>query len=1274
MMVRRFSTLLRRIAGDRAGAILPLAIMASLLGLAVVVPAAVLVGTVALRQGDFEDKTRETYLTDAAVIAVVEDLIRGADGSPGVPLDYIPPTVNFAGAVPFVSVREVGVDAEIGSEGAQGSGKLASLRSVVYEPDGQPNVITGTNPQGGLTQLLKDDSQFFRLEGVGQLPGPTDVSGASTVEFEVTSEPIGFAELNIATVTLNLQSFEETVRLEAFVYNPTREGATPDGFNPNPYLNRLLDHEHHSNHSVHDHDDDHDHHNHKKDDPPHTHHKNVNHHHHVHDGETPSHDHHHHEFDHQHHHGHHHGDDDSDDHDHHLDHDDGDDDDDHDHAHHHHELDHLHLHDPGDPHGHDHEHHSHKEHDHHSGEATLSFSLDDDDLDYLNSLNTKALRIKVRATAYFDADHHHNVHGDDDDDDDDDGNWVHGHHHHWNHKNREQMQLWTDLVEFLASGIATVDQLGIKGEPNVIKGTIISGSGADTFSDDLKYYTIATPPSVVEFEVTSQDFAFDRVDNASISIVFRQVPPPPEDDDYETEVELFVFNPTDPAHGLDGYDNKADKKLEVEPPDIDRVLEFRLGEADIAYLNTLSPISVKFKLRMKAGDDDDGSDDGGPFTLQVDQIRFIPTTTDAQENAIRPGSQQFIDPGLRNPAFAQVKPGEGFLMRFDDLKPGMMNVTWAFEEPLPAHRFHDDDDDDGSDDDGSGTGHDEDDWVGVFVFRGLVVDENDDDSDDDNERPFVIPPGGTTDLPEIDDDEDLHHDDIDDDDDDSDDIDDGNVLVASAHAHHAASFVRTGFFEVESGVYTIVYFNNFDFNDGVTISTSPFTPNGEDSGTWVYGSAFKDYVVEAMGSKVRLKAVARQVPGPIASSEFPWATDQIAWAENFVLIQSWGEPTDIAAVDLDTDEDGIQNEVDGQLIGGAFVDQRVEESKRFTDQHRGGVTFGSITGRSGIDIRVRDLNDPAVGMLIWATGEGDAVASVNVCDTALLISIGDVVKVTCGSLTIDVVDGLIEIPLTSESTAKLPKDSVAKVTPISAGSATIENLPESKVEITIEAQAGSVQLPPGAQAQVTQGSPLPTPQATPVPTPVPPTPIPTPVPPTQTPIPNTPTPVPPTPTPTPVPATPTPVPAPTPTPVPPTPTPTSTFTAATATPVPPTPTPTLVPPTPTPTLVPPTPTPTPTPVPAPEPPTNVSLEVDDDEITVQWNPSPTGGAKYNVYRATTSGGPYSAIATDLSPTQYLDASVDEDLTYYYIVKAEKNGVESVASNEAQSGDDDDDSD
>ena len=432
-----------------------------------------------------------------------------------------------------------------------------------------------------------------------------------------------------------------------------------------------------------------------------------------------------------------------------------------------------------------------------------------------------------------------------------------------------------------------------------------------------------------------------------------------------------------------------------------------------------------------------------------------------------------------------------------------------------------------------------------------------------------------------------------------------NSLVARSHVHAevGASFVSTGFFETNLGIYTIVFWNDDKVHnkheEKFTAVAKPFVPPGPDDSaganqsTGFFASVYQDYVIRAGSEKINLKSVVRQIPGPTDNGFGDWSTDNIAWAKNLVLIQSWAEPVDLAPVITDLDEDGMLDLVDGKFTNGAFTDQRAVKSIEFTDQHRGGVTFGKIVELKDITIRVRDLNNPDDGVLIWGTGWGEAVATVSVCDTNIQMTIGDVLKVTCGSLKVDVVNGTIEIPLASDFVASVPKNVVARIDEALSGTTGIENLPESKASLTIKGLIGNVQVEAEASVTLQSGVPLPTPGTTPTLTPAPtlgPTFTPNPTP-TATPVPTpdvTPTPVPPTrtpiPTATPVPAptpTPTSVPAPTPvaTPMPPTPTP-----AATATP---TATPT---PAPAPTA---TPTPTPTPIPAP------AVELDTLEFDTQ---------------------------------------------------------------------------
>jgi hypothetical protein len=70
-------------------------------------------------------------------------------------------------------------------------------------------------------------------------------------------------------------------------------------------------------------------------------------------------------------------------------------------------------------------------------------------------------------------------------------------------------------------------------------------------------------------------------------------------------------------------------------------------------------------------------------------------------------------------------------------------------------------------------------------------------------------------------------------------------------------------------------------------------------------------------------------------------------------------------------------------------------------------------------------------------------------------------------------------------------------------------------------------------------------------------------------------------------------------------------------------------------------------------------------VTLSWQ-AVSGAASYNVYRGTTTGGPYSQITSGISPAVYTDDNVTAGATYYYVVTDVNNaGQESGYSNEAQ---------
>ncbi|SMD17929.1 hypothetical protein [Sporomusa malonica] len=80
-------------------------------------------------------------------------------------------------------------------------------------------------------------------------------------------------------------------------------------------------------------------------------------------------------------------------------------------------------------------------------------------------------------------------------------------------------------------------------------------------------------------------------------------------------------------------------------------------------------------------------------------------------------------------------------------------------------------------------------------------------------------------------------------------------------------------------------------------------------------------------------------------------------------------------------------------------------------------------------------------------------------------------------------------------------------------------------------------------------------------------------------------------------------------------------------------------------------------------PTNLTATAGDSKVTLSWA-AVTGATGYNVKRATTAGGPYTPIASNESGTSYVDSSVINGATYYYVVTAITADGESANSNEA----------
>jgi len=78
---------------------------------------------------------------------------------------------------------------------------------------------------------------------------------------------------------------------------------------------------------------------------------------------------------------------------------------------------------------------------------------------------------------------------------------------------------------------------------------------------------------------------------------------------------------------------------------------------------------------------------------------------------------------------------------------------------------------------------------------------------------------------------------------------------------------------------------------------------------------------------------------------------------------------------------------------------------------------------------------------------------------------------------------------------------------------------------------------------------------------------------------------------------------------------------------------------------------------------NLTATAGDAKVTLSWD-TVTDAIGYNVKRSTTTGGPYTTVGSNVSGTSYIDTTVTNGTTYYYVVTAVTADGESGNSNEA----------
>jgi len=83
----------------------------------------------------------------------------------------------------------------------------------------------------------------------------------------------------------------------------------------------------------------------------------------------------------------------------------------------------------------------------------------------------------------------------------------------------------------------------------------------------------------------------------------------------------------------------------------------------------------------------------------------------------------------------------------------------------------------------------------------------------------------------------------------------------------------------------------------------------------------------------------------------------------------------------------------------------------------------------------------------------------------------------------------------------------------------------------------------------------------------------------------------------------------------------------------------------------------------PDAPTGLSAIPGSTVVSLNWT-APTDATGYNVKRSTTSGGPYALVVSNLAATAYLDTTLNNGTTYYYVVSGVNAGGEGANSTQA----------
>lgn len=134
------------------------------------------------------------------------------------------------------------------------------------------------------------------------------------------------------------------------------------------------------------------------------------------------------------------------------------------------------------------------------------------------------------------------------------------------------------------------------------------------------------------------------------------------------------------------------------------------------------------------------------------------------------------------------------------------------------------------------------------------------------------------------------------------------------------------------------------------------------------------------------------------------------------------------------DGDGIAAEIDGRYSSGVFSDESGVFSYHFTDQHLDhlgvpGKTFGKFGTRGGLTVTITDT--PGNGVEANVTGGGTGEATIQACsnstDYTVNITTPTRALIQCGSLSLQVLEGVASVTLGNGAEVAVPAGASAKM-------------------------------------------------------------------------------------------------------------------------------------------------------------------------------------------------------------------------------------------------------